>query len=80
MQTTIGSEYLPIVLHLRGAINTRLAYRCERIEREDKGTPQSGASCHRKSLAAGSHFLDLPSASEVVVLPLSSDSFGGNGN
>ena len=49
-QTTIGSEYLPIVLHLRGAINIRLAYRCECIEREDKGAPQSGASCRGNRL------------------------------
>ena len=35
--TCIGLGHLPIVLHLRGAINTRLAYRYGRIEREDKG-------------------------------------------
>ena len=29
---------------------------------------------------AGSYFLDLPSAYEVVVLSFSTDSFGGNGN
>ena len=49
-QTTIGSEYFPIVLHLCGAINTRLAYRCERREREDKGAPQGGASCRGNRL------------------------------
>ena len=49
-QTTIGSEYLPIVLHLRGAINTRRVYRRERVKRDGKGTPQSGASCRENRL------------------------------
>ena len=48
--TCIGLGHLPIVLHLRGAINTRLAYRYGRIEREDKGSAQSGASCRENRL------------------------------
>ena len=48
--TCIGLGHLPIVRHLRGAINTRLAYRYGRIEREDKGSAQSGASCRENRL------------------------------